>query len=180
MGEQQSTEQQTAPAAVQLTEAEVSAFRQFQEAGGFTAFAELRTRAEAAEGRVAALETDARRTRFTNIVLGRAEGADGARWFGEVDAHVAHLVKLADAFGDESDEVTHYIALNTAHAEQLLSSDLLRETGTGRGPASLTPLAEVTQLAEAKRAANPALTREQAIATVYAERPELYERETAR
>lgn len=180
MSDKDAQTKQTPPArepAVQLSEAEIQAFRQFQEAGGLTAFTELKTRAEAAETRVGNLEADGRRKRFTDVVMGRAEGSDGARWFGEVEPHVTHLVKLADAFGDDSDEVKHYQAVNTAHATQLAESDLFRPIGTGQGGDVGGPLAAVEAQARQFREADSTLTPEQAYARALAANPAAYDAE---
>lgn len=76
------------------------------------------TAATQATERVGALESDARRKRFTDEVMGRSD-SNGQRWYGEPDKHVTLLERLAQAFGEDSDEVRQYVEQNRAHAAQL-------------------------------------------------------------
>lgn len=76
------------------------------------------TAATQAAERVGALEGDARRKRFTDEVMGRSD-SNGQRWYGEPDKHVTLLERLAQAFGEASDEVRQYVEQNRAHAAQL-------------------------------------------------------------
>ena len=94
---------------------------------------------EAAEGEtkkalegIAGLERDARSQRFTEMVLGRAEGSDGARWYGEIEGHVKFLEDLTEKFGPDSDQVKHYISGQQAAAAQLKESPLMKELGSSR------------------------------------------------
>lgn len=135
-----------------------------------------RERAEAeakkATERIAAMETDARRKRFEDIVLGRQEGT--RRFFGDAVKHVSFLMKLSDAFGEDSEEVKQYIEDKRAEAERLATSDAFKVYGSS-GPGPKSAEAELEALAR-KRAEDSAgkLTYAQAYTEVVSEHPELY------
>jgi hypothetical protein len=126
---------------------------------------------QAAE-RIQAMETDARRKRFTTLATG---DKTGPRWFGEVTEHVDLLETLADTFGgEESKEVKTYVQRQRAMAEQIAQSALFNEVGTdasGRPPSAWS---KIEQQAKALREQDRALTHEQAISRVIASEPQLY------
>jgi signal peptide peptidase SppA len=82
-----------------------------------------------------AMAADARRKRFTDEVLGRSD-ASGVRWFGEPEKHVAMLEHLADSAGEDSALFTGYVTQQRALAEQMRSSKLFGELGSGHGDAT--------------------------------------------
>lgn len=180
----QNAEIQTPPAgaAVQLSEQELADFRAFREAGGAGKLSALSEQVEKLNERNGALEADARRKRFTDIARGRAEGADGIAWHGDVEGHVAMLTDLAQAFGDESEQVTRYIDQQTAQATAFAEAvkPLMQAEGTNRGGDSAqTAWDEVEVKAKALREAEPTMTIEQARVRVLNENPELRNRNRA-
>jgi hypothetical protein len=112
-----------------------------------TKFTELGARVEAAEALATAEKARAdtfaeqlkvaadkdRARRFHEVVSGKGS-ADGAAWAGDPAKQLAILTKLAEAFGEDSDEVKSYIEQQTAIAVQLQTT-VFKEYGTGR-PAS--------------------------------------------
>jgi 2'-5' RNA ligase len=117
---------------VTLTEAEIREYRELKPKyeATVTELAEAKTTITAQEGRIASLETAQRTQRFTALV----KGADGGpRWFGDLPGHVAMLNDLAQAFGEDSEQVTRYITTNTEQAKQVAASGLFSATGTGAG-----------------------------------------------
>lgn len=95
------------------------------------------TAKQAAE-RVTALERDGRRKRFTDLVTGHGDAGDGARWFGDIAANVTRLEKLADAWGEDSEDFRAHVTQQQAAAEALARSDLFREIGSGASAAGTT------------------------------------------
>lgn len=81
--------------------------------------------------RVADLEAEGRQRRFTDVVLGRDPGADGARAFiGEVKDNVASLERLAAVFGEDSDEFKAEVALRRSAAQTLHESGAFKPAGS--------------------------------------------------
>lgn len=118
--------------AVTLSEAEVREYRELKPKyeATVTELAEARTTIAAQEGRISSLETAQRTARFTALV----KGADGGpRWFGDVADHVAMLTDLAASFGEDSEQVTRYIATNTKYATSVADAGLFSAKGTGEG-----------------------------------------------
>ncbi len=132
-------ENKTPPAAeavkLNLSEADIAEFRAFKEQGGLAKFTALVEQNQKLTTDVSALQADARKKRFTDIVRGRAEGSDGAQWRGDVDRHVAHMTQLAEAFGDESQVLKDYIADRTADALAFAEAakTLTKPIGISRG-----------------------------------------------
>lgn len=120
-----------------------------------------------------ALQTDVRTKKFADEVKGRSDGND-KQWIGDVDKHVSFLCDLADKFGEDSEQVAQYIQSNRQHAEQVRTSDLFRQFGTGRAPEG-SGQARIDAAADAAMKANPNLTQAQAVTQVLNDRPELYE-----
>jgi signal peptide peptidase SppA len=114
---------------------------------------------KAATDHLAAMQTQARRNRFTDEVLGRGD-ANGARWFGEVAAQVQILETLADACGEDSDQFKAYVTQQRAVAEQIKTSKLFTEIGSGMsGESGATTVAGRVEAAARKlMAADPSLT----------------------
>lgn len=155
---------------ITLTEAEVKEFRELKAAN------EAREKAFAEQAkRIEAMEADARRKRFTDLVRGKAEGSDGAAWAGGIEENVASLERLAATFGEDSGEFKAEITLRQAMATQLKASNLFRETGSSDRGDESGALAEVARLAAEKREKHPNLTKEQAETEVFSDRPDLYD-----
>lgn len=76
-----------------------------------------------ANERVAALEAAAQRKRFGELATG---------WFGKTEDNVNMLVKLAEAFGENSAEFATYTANQRAIAEQVKQSKLFEEIGSSQ------------------------------------------------
>jgi len=76
-----------------------------------------------ANERVATLELAAQAKRFSEVVTG---------WYGKADDNVAMLVKLAQAFGESSNEFAAFVTQQKAVAEQLKSSNLFSEIGSNK------------------------------------------------
>jgi 2'-5' RNA ligase len=167
----------TPPAeAVQFNEADAKAFREFQSLGGAAKLTELSEAVTKLSERNSALEADARKKRFTDIVRGRAEGSDGAQWRGDVDRHVAHMTQLAEAFGDDSQMLKDYIADRTADAMAFAEAtkDLLKPIGTGRGGDDApTALERIDQMAK-ELAEKEGITFHEARAKVADQNPKLF------
>jgi hypothetical protein len=171
-------ETQTPPvdAAIHLSEQELADFRAFREAGGTAKLTELSEAVTKLQDDKKALETDARRKRFTDIARGRAEGADGVAWSGQVEDHVAMLTDLATAFGDDSEQVTRYISTQTAQATAFAEATkpLMQASGTSRGgDEAQDAWSQIDAKAKALREQKPELTIEQARVQVLSQNPEL-------
>lgn len=152
--------------AVTLTEAEIREYRELKPK--YEETARKLTEAEATiltqTGRIEALETAQRTQRFTALV----KGSDGGpRWFGDLSGHVAMLNDLAQAFGEDSEQVKRYITTNTEQAKQVASSGLFSATGTSAGgdAGGKTALDQISDKARAFAEANN-VTFEQAFAKV--------------
>lgn len=124
---------------------------------------------------VRTMQAQGRRARFTEEVRGKSD-ANNILWFGETSAHVAHLEKLAVAFGEDSAEVKHYIDTNRASAQRVMASDAFKSKGSDARPEASTAMGEIEALAAKLREADPKLTKEAAFASVVASEPELYVR----
>lgn len=136
---------------------------------------EARQKAEAERkafaDRLDSVEADARRKRFNDEVMGRSD-ASNIRWFGDQAGHITHLEALAKAFGEESDEVKHYVELNRSHATSIKESGVFKESGrNGAGPGDAHT--EMERKVQAYRDAHPEATKEQAFAEVALAEPQL-------
>lgn len=103
-------EQRFAEAEAKRTEA-VAAAQQYRES------------LDKANERVAALESSAQRKRFGEL---------STDWFGKSEDNVNMLVKLAQAFGEESAEFAAYVTQQSAVAEQVKQSNLFSEIGNNK------------------------------------------------
>lgn len=103
---------------------------------------------ESATSQLALLQSERRASRFTDIVLGKSGGSDGARWFGEPDKHVTLLETLATTFGEESPEVTGYIEQQTSVAKSIREGGLFSEVGKASGPGSSDPEIKLAEMAK--------------------------------
>ncbi len=80
--------------------------------------------------RVVALESDARRKRYTDMVTGHGGAKDGQHWFGEPEQHVAILMELGEKFGEDSELFKSYVAQQEKTAETIAAS--LKHSEVGR------------------------------------------------
>lgn len=126
----------------------------------------------AAEGRVASLEAESRDRRFTEEVQGRS-ASNGHAYVGSVEEHVGTLRDLASAFGEDSEQVRRYMTTQRSIATQAKQSSLFAEIGSRGAPDPGSPDGQLMRFADELRATNPALTKDQAIAQVYEQHPEL-------
>jgi 2'-5' RNA ligase len=124
-------------------------------------FADLSRRYEATEKALATEKAARRKKEFTDEVMGRSD-ANGIRWFGNIDNHVAILETLPD------DKRALYIAEQRDNAKRMTAAAIKPEIGTdgadGAGDADAWSRIE----AEAKTfmAADAGLSKEGAIARV--------------
>lgn len=133
--------------------------------------ARLKQQAEEAEAarqseteKNAKLEADALRGRLT---------AKAANFEGNREAHIAHMEKLCGAFGEESAELTHYVTVCTAQAEQIRTGKLFGERGSSAGAAEGGAAQKLDALAAAIAKAE-GLTNEQAFVAACERNPALY------
>lgn len=139
-------------------------------------FAEVLDQNKRLTERIAAMEREARRRRFSEEVEGRS-AASGRRWFGEVGAHVQFMEAIAAAFGEDSDQLQHYIAINRAFAEHLATSALFGAAGVSGDPApAATATAELLRKVEQAQRERGLATVAEAVRLVAAEDPRLYRR----
>ena len=121
---------------------------------------------KAATDTIAAMQSDARRKRFTDEVMGKS-AENGAMWAGEVAKNVAVLETLADAVGEDSETFRDYLAQQRATAAQLAKSGLFSEIGSGQGGSTGTAAATAWDRVEAAArklmAAEPSLSKPAAI-----------------
>ena len=120
------------------------------------------------------LKTEAQTQRFTDIVRGRDGEGDGRPWVGETEKHVGFLVSLSEKFGEDSDEVTHYIAREREHAEQIHAGNLFSEQGSSETVETSASEDKAMKAAEELVKANPDMNLGEALNQVLSEQPELY------
>lgn len=162
-----------------MTEAQITAKFAELEAARAAAAAEAKVYAE----KVEALEGDARRKRFSDMAQGRGGASDGARWYGDIEKHVAFMNTLATTFGEDSDEFKHYVATEQAHAEQLKASGIFSVVGRAGDGSAPGAWERIKAMADELRKADANLTIDAARQRVMEENPQLYtdyEREQGR
>ncbi|MFN8533857.1 MAG: phage protease [Dehalococcoidia bacterium] len=139
-------------------------------------FAEVLAANQALAERLQTMERDARARRFAEEAEGRG-AASGLRWFGDVEKHVGFMEALASEFGEDSEELKHYITINRAFAEQTKASNLYSQKGVvGDGSPAPSAAAEIDRRAKALAAERGLATFSDAVAAVAAEDPRLYAR----
>lgn len=123
------------PTAVQLTEAQVQEFTELKAKADAQAIelAEFKATADRQAIELAEIRKTNRINAFTAEVRGKSD-ANNRVWFGEADKHVAMLVSLSEAFGDDSEQVKQYVAQNRATAEAMGKSQLFTALGSGGNP----------------------------------------------
>lgn len=164
-------------------DAELAEAREAAAAAAATSTA-LQTQVDSLEASVGEIKSASRRERFKAEVMGHTN--DGLRWRGEPERNVTMLEKMADAFGEESEEFATYREDQRAAAAALRGSDLFTEIGAGgngkaaprfqgRGPqmpADETQEALDAAIAEL-RAADPSLSYYSASQRVFKAQPDL-------
>jgi hypothetical protein len=120
--------------------------------------------------RQARMERDGMVKRLSERI--RGNGNPNHRIIGDEDKKIALVVKLAETFGEESEEVTDYLADQEAASTALREAGVFSEVGTSVGAPPITGQFEA-KLKEFM-AANPSLNRGQAASKVLSENPELY------
>ena len=143
-------------------------------------FSDLNTRVELAERErdnlkveLAELKHKALVDKFTNEVTGRSVENDKP-WFGDPKANIAHLVSLAEAHGEESQEVRWTLMQKRNEAIAIQSTGLFDPISVGTAGSSASAEAQVARLSEQLMAVDKTLTPEQAANRIYEENPELY------
>lgn len=155
---------------VELTEDEVKEFRELQ--ANRTATEE---QLKAANERIGTLEADRRRQRFTDIVRGRSEGSDGAAWVGDVQRNVESLERLAQVFGEDSDEFKAEVTFRSELATTSKASGIFKPLGSPEGGVTGDgPIEELDRRAKELIAAEPGLSRSDAVSRVFREDNDLY------
>ena len=119
------------------------------------------------------LHAEARTQRFTDLVRGRGGDGDGRPWMGETEKHVGHLVRLSEAFGEDSDDVQWYIGRERDHAEQTARGALFSQRGA-EGPGNNTSEDAAVAAATARMKANPELSFAEALDQELTEQPQIY------
>ncbi len=170
------------PSPVGMTEEQVRAFAEMQQkitaleaerTEAKQAAEKLSTELKTATEQVAKLNQEACRKRFTDEVLGKGTES-GVRWYGEVEKHVAFMEKLAEKFGEDSQELLDYIQEHRATAEQLRQTNLFKEMGReGSGTASAQD--KINTMTRELQAKNPSMKFAEAYTQVITENPKLYE-----
>ena len=140
--------------------------------------AEIAETAQAAMGdRITALEDARKRKEYTEVALGQGGAADGsAPWHGDIEAHVDLLM----SFGDDTDRVEKYVALQNQTAAALREAGLFSERGSDQERSvANSAREEFTNAISAEMAANSELSFDDAAAKVARENHGLYQRYNA-
>jgi hypothetical protein len=109
---------------------------------------------------------------FSEEVRGRSD-ANNTPWIGPVDDHVRMCRFLAEKAGRESWELSYYIQSNRAFAEQLKSSQLFREIGSGHANTGLGAYDRIEIRAKERQRQTPGMTFEKAFDEVLSGDPDL-------
>lgn len=123
---------------------------------------------------MAAMQADARTQRYTALIRGLGDSAHPHRWFGEVANHVEVLNTFAQTFGEDSPQFKAYVTQQQAVAAQIATSEAFRELGSDASGRPESAWAQIERKASELRAAEPALSIEQATAKVMEREPALY------
>lgn len=117
--------------------------------------------------RLSKMELDARTSRFTAL---------SACWFGDKAKHV----KLLESLGEGSEAYNDYVAQQNAIAEAMKQSKIFDEIGSDHsGSNEQTATAKLEAKAKEIKAAEPALTYEQAYAKACEQNPAIYNEHVA-
>lgn len=133
---------------------------------------------------IADMKSEARKQRFGEVVAGHKPDLGGElQWFGEPEKHVSLMEKIADAFGDDSDELKQYCEQNKAHAAQIADSGIFNADGSdqGGGPKGKgsSATAEFDAAVEKKMSDNKDIDKSKATEMVATEDPDLIDRVNA-
>lgn len=93
----------------------------------YKAASELRTTALAEQ--VKTMETNNLRRAFTDEVLGRSD-ANNVRWIGDTEKNVASLMRFAEVFGSESEQVKEHVTLQRTTSAAVRTSGAFAEKGS--------------------------------------------------
>lgn len=125
------------PQAVTLSEAELQEFRDAKKRADTLAveLTAAKAQLETTTADLAKVRTAQRVAAFTAEVRGKSDD-NGKPWPGAVDAHVAMLTSLAEAFGEDSEQFRQYVAVNRAAAARDELTKPIGSGGDGNGTAS--------------------------------------------
>jgi hypothetical protein len=126
-----------------------------------------------AEAELKRVATERRTEKFTAEVIGRS-AENGQPWFGDPKANVDHLVSLSETYGDDSPEVRWAVTQKRNEAKAIRKTGIFDPIALGASDNGSSATAQITQLAEQYRLADPNLTMEKAINKAYEENPDLY------
>lgn len=128
-----------------------------------------------ASEKIATMEQEARRRRFTEVASGRQGANDGAPWIGPIDTHVAMMEHLADTVGEDSDLYKRYVETARSNAEVARSSGLFTAVGfNGGGDNPTSAWGKIQAAARALTEVDKSLTQDAAVQRVMTENPDLY------
>jgi 2'-5' RNA ligase len=129
----------------------------------------------AAEAKVKTVERERLREWAAAEVLGRSED-NGLRWMGDPEKHIGLLVSLATAHGKDSDEVQYVVAEQRNKRNAIEKSGIFREVGHSVIHGIGETMSEVDHLAKQMMEADTRLTKEQAVAKIFSDNPDMYDR----
>jgi cation transport regulator ChaB len=118
---------------------------------------------EASEKALKAERDAAREQRFRELVAGKGGQSDGAAWTGDPDKHVNTLVKMAEAFGEDSDTFKDHVE-NSIAAANAQAQAIFKEHGTSARGQATTGEDKIQKIAEKILETKPELTKAQAYA----------------
>lgn len=129
----------------------------------------LKAVADQNEARIAALEADARTKRFSEIVTG---------WTGDKTTNIARLEKVAERFGEDSDDFKEEVRERRSFAEQVKmtskTGSIFADIGSSQGAETDSSAGRLHAMAT-ERAEKKGITYAKAYSEVLEEKPELYE-----
>jgi len=134
---------------------------------------EAAEREKALTERIALIERDARVKRLTDIVQGN--GNPNACWIGQHDEQVTFLMSLAETFGEDSPQFTHYVSEQNANAARIRESGLFREIGSSGSGVPPTVVGEVERKLT-EMMASSGKPRHEALVDLIQQDPALYAR----
>lgn len=143
------TEQATTtvpPVAQTMTEADITAFREFQAAGGATAFKAQGDKITELATKLTESDNATKRANFTAMVEGRTKDDAGHPWVGELADHIDMLMHLSDTSGDDTTRLDKYVANQRAVAAQQKISNTFKIYGEGPTGDTNTATEQVTAL----------------------------------
>jgi len=166
--EEFSEEQYVSEGFTEVQAAAIESYVEAQISAATQSFAEQlkveKTRGDRAESALKVLETERRTERFTEMVRNRDAGAP---WIGGADKQVRILNRLAETFGEDSEDFKDYVDAQTQAATQLKESQAFNEIGSSAvGFTGSAPTQRLEQLAMEVKKTNPSLTKEQAFSEV--------------